>query len=156
MIVARAAKPSRGLTVVAVLVCLIILTLISGAILKASAARRQLAASQEHRLQAEWLAESGAQRALARLTRDRDYAGEIWSIGVDDLGQGQRAPAANGVPGSDMAAARITIAVERLPGASSRRRVHISADYPLDEPRRSRRSKEIMFDLEPSQAGATP
>ena len=34
MIAARAVKPSRGMTVVAVLVCLIIVTLISGAILR--------------------------------------------------------------------------------------------------------------------------
>ena len=34
MIAARAKKPSRGMTVVAVLVCLIIVTLISGAVLK--------------------------------------------------------------------------------------------------------------------------
>ena len=85
MIVARTNKSPRGMTVVAVLVCLIILTLISGAILKASAARRQLATNQEHRLQAEWLAESGAQRAMARLARERDYAGETWSLGLDDL-----------------------------------------------------------------------
>ena len=82
MIVARARKPSRGMTVVAVLVCLIILTLISGAVLKVSVAQRELARSQERRLQAEWLAESGAERALARLARDRDYTGETWSLGA--------------------------------------------------------------------------
>ena len=145
------------MTVVAVLVCLIILTLISGAILKASVAHRQLAASQEHRLQAEWLAESGAQRAMARLGRDRDYAGETWSIGVDDLGLSQRTPPAKGVPEPDKTAApdhdRRRACTGRTP---NRRRVHIPADYPLDEPRRSRHSKEIMIDLEPSQAGATP
>ena len=80
MIAARASKPSRGMTVVAVLVCLIILTLISGAVLKVSVAQRELARSQERRLQAEWLAESGAERAVARLARDRDYAGETWSL----------------------------------------------------------------------------
>jgi Tfp pilus assembly protein PilX len=156
MIAARARKPSRGLTVVAVLVCLIILTLISGAILKASAARRQLAANQEHRLQAEWLAESGAQRAVARLAQNRDYAGETWSLAFEDLGQSERAKAANGSAGADNTAARITIGVERVPAGANRRRVRIQADYPVDEPRRSRHSKEIMIDLEPSKAGATP
>ena len=56
---------------IAVLVCLVILTLISGAILKASAARRQLAIQQERQLQAEWLAESGAERAGAPGRRSR-------------------------------------------------------------------------------------
>jgi len=156
MIVARAKKPSRGMTVVAVLVCLVIVTLISGAILKASAARRLLTINQEHRLQAEWLAESGAQRAVARLTREREYTGETWSLSLDDLGQNQRAPAAKVSASSDKTAARITITVERPPAEANRRRVHIQADYPLDEPRRARHSKEIMIDLEPSKAGATP
>ena len=39
----RAVRPSRGLTVVAVLVCLIIVTLISGAVLKVELAQRELA-----------------------------------------------------------------------------------------------------------------
>jgi hypothetical protein len=156
MIVARTRKPSRGMTVVAVLVCLIILTLISGVILKASLAHRELTRNQERRLQAEWLAESGAQRALARLARDRDYAGETWSLGFDDLGQSQRATPIKSPDGSDKTAARITIAVKREPAVANRRRIHIQADYPLDEPLRSRHSKEIMIDLEPSQAGATP
>jgi len=156
MIVARAKKPSRGMTVVAVLVCLVIVTLISGAILKASAARRLLTINQEHRLQAEWLAESGAQRAVARLTRERDYTGETWSLGLDDLVQNQRGPTAKETAGSDKTAARITITVESVPAEANRRRVHIQADYPLDEPRRARHSKEIMIDLEPSKAGATP
>ena len=156
MIVARARKPSRGLTVAAVLVCLIILILISGAILKTSVARRQLAVNQERRLQAEWLAESGAQRAAARLARDREYAGETWSLGWADLGQSQRTKGADETAGSDKNAARITIAVERVPKEPDRRRVRIQADYPIDEPRRSRHSREMMIDLEPSKAGATP
>jgi Tfp pilus assembly protein PilX len=156
MIVARAKQPSRGLTVVAVLVCLIILTLISGAILKASAARRQLAAKEERRLQAEWLAESGTQRAIARLARDPDYPGETWSLAVGDLGEGPRTKPAQASAGSGNIAARITIAVERVPAETKRRRVRVQADYPLDEPRRSRHSKEIMIDLEPTKAGATP
>ena len=59
MIVARANKPSRGLTVIAVLVCLIVLTIVSGAVLKVGFARRELARAQERRLQADWLVESG-------------------------------------------------------------------------------------------------
>lgn len=156
MIVSRAGKPSRGMTVVAVLVCLVILTLISGAILKASAARRQLAVQQERQLQAEWLAESGVQRARARLAGDRDYTGETWSLALHDLGLTGRVSEAKGKSGSETTAARVTIAVELIPAAANRRRVHIQADYPLDEPRRSRHSRELTIDLEPSQAGATP
>ena len=53
-----------------------------GRLAPARAGRR----SQERRLQAEWLAESGAQRAVARLARDHDYTGETWSLTARDLG----------------------------------------------------------------------
>ena len=156
MIAAPAKKPSRGMTVVAVLVCLIILTMISGVVLKVSVARRELARSQERRLQAEWLAESGVERAIARLALDRDYTGETWSLPARELGRTEHAPTGTSPATADAPAARITIKVERVPAASNRRRVHVQADYPLDAPGRSRHSKEIMIDLEPSQAGATP
>jgi Tfp pilus assembly protein PilV len=156
MIAARAAKPSRGMTVVAVLVCLIIVTLISGAVLKVSVAQRELARSQEQRLQAEWLAESGAERAIARLARDRDYSGETWSLYANDMGRNERTPTSTSPAQAETAIARITIAVNRVPVAANRRRVHIQADYPVNAQGRSRQTKEIMIDLEPSQAGAAP
>jgi Tfp pilus assembly protein PilX len=156
MIAARTKKPSRGMTVVAVLVCLIIVTLISGAVLKVSVAQRELARSQERRLQAEWLAESGAQRAMASLARDRDYRGETWSLSTRDLGRDERAPTGALAAHAEKAAAQVTIAVERVPASTNRRRVHIQADYPLDGQGRSRHTKEIMINLEPSQAGAAP
>ena len=156
MIAARAKKPSRGMTVVAVLVCLIIVTLISGAVLKVSVAQRELARSQERRLQAEWLAESGVERAMARLARDRDYRGETWSLERPRSGAERAAPTGTSPAKAETAAARITITVERVPAATNRRRIHVQADYPLDAHGRSRHTKEIMIDLEPSQAGAAP
>ena len=81
------------MTVVAVLICLIVITLISGAVLKVGLAHRDLVRAQERRLQAEWLAESGVQRALARLAVDRDYAGETWPFSAADLGLPERPPA---------------------------------------------------------------
>jgi Tfp pilus assembly protein PilV len=154
MIRAHAAKPSRGMTVVAVLVCLIIVTLISGAVLKVGLAQRDLARSFERRLQAEWLAESGVERALARLAGDRDYTGETWTVSALDLGQNAAVTAGADKP--DSAAAVITIAVERVPANSSRRRVKVQADYPRDPPRRSRHTKQVTIDLEPGQTGAAP
>ena len=119
MIAARAAKPSRGMTVVAVLVCLIILTLISGAVLKVSVAQRELARGQERRLQAEWLAESGAQRAIARLAarsrlRRRDVVAQPPRPGPERAAP----PASSAPPRPIKPAARITIAVERVPAAA--------------------------------------
>jgi Tfp pilus assembly protein PilX len=142
MIIRRTARSSRGLTVVAVLVCLIIITLVSGSVLKIGLAQRELARAQERRLQAEWLAESGAQRALARFAADSTYTGETWSVSADDLGQSDKA---------SESAATVAIAIERVAADSDRRRVKVTADYPRDPPKRARHTREFMIDLTPSQ-----
>jgi Tfp pilus assembly protein PilX len=156
MIRPPAVQPSRGMTVVAVLVCLIIVTLVTSAVLKVGLAQRELARVQERRLQAEWLAQSGIERALARLDDDRAYAGESWSIGASELGLSERAPASARADQESSAAAVVLIAVERVPGDSGRRRVRAQADYPRDPHRRSRHTQEIMIELKPSQRGAAP
>jgi type II secretory pathway component PulK len=142
MIVKKTGRSSRGLTVVVVLVCLIIITLVSGAVLKIGLAQRELARAQERRLQAEWLAESGAQRALARLAVDSKYTGETWSVSTDDLGQSEK---------SAESAGNVAIAVDSVAADSGRLRVRITADYPRDPPRRARHTREFMIDLKQGQ-----
>ena len=86
MIVLTASPPQRrGLTSVAVLVCLIIITMISGAVIRVGLAPRDEVRAEERSLQAEWLAEAGIQRALARLAVDPAYTGETWDIPAREL-----------------------------------------------------------------------
>jgi len=144
------------MTVVAVLVCLIVVTLVSGAVLKVGLAHLALVRAQEHRLQSEWLAESGFQRALARLAADREYTGETWPISATDLGLPERTPAARTMEKTDGAAAVVTIAVDRVAGFATRRRVRVQADYPRDAPDRSRHSKQVIINLETRKPGVTP
>jgi Tfp pilus assembly protein PilX len=148
MIVATNSTSRRGLTTVAVLVCLLIITLISGALLKVGLARRNMGREHERRLQAEWLAESGVDRALARLARDRNYSGETWPISATDLGLREVGATTASTGSADRSAAIVTIAVEPIPGEANRRRIRVQADYPADEPRRSRHSKKMLIDLE--------
>jgi hypothetical protein len=136
------------MTVVAVLTCLVILTIASGAVLKVGLVHRGLVRGQEHRLQAEWLAESGLQRALARLAKNHDYAGEAWSLHEEDLGLRARPPAKGATEKSSGAAAVVTIAVEPVKGVAARRRIRVQADYPRDAPERSRYSRDVLIDLE--------
>jgi hypothetical protein len=142
MIVKKTSTRSQGLTVVAMLVCLIIVTVVSGAVLKIGLAHRELARAQERRLQAEWLAESGAQRALARLSTNRDYAGETWSLSAQDLGLSEKA---------SESAATVLISVEHGTADRNRCRVKVTADYPRNPPLRARHTRELMIDLKPSQ-----
>jgi type II secretory pathway pseudopilin PulG len=153
MIRSRLKQPRRGMTVVALLICLILITLISAAILKLSTAQREFVRAQERRLQAEWLVESGVERCLAGLAANRDYAGETWPITAVDLGLLSQGNSTGGDHKVDQAAAVVTITVDRLPDNPVRRRVRVQADYPRDSPRRARHSKQILIDLEPTKAG---
>ncbi len=149
-------RSRRAMTTVVVLVCLIVITLIGAALLKVGLAQRIQFRSQEHRLQAEWLAESGLDRALGRLAVDGDYVGEEWPIRAEELGV-PVGPATGQTGGSSAEpAARITIAVERVKEHTNRRRIRVQADYPLDLPARSRHTKLMLIDLEPDKAGVAP
>jgi Tfp pilus assembly protein PilX len=148
MITGKGRRRSRGLTVVATLTCLIVVTLMSAAILRVALSHRNVVRAQERRLQAEWLAESGVQRAIARLGLDREYAGETWAISPADLGQAEPPPASGTATKSDQSAAVVTITIERVPGASAGRMIRVQADYPRDALKRSRHTEEVTIDLD--------
>jgi Tfp pilus assembly protein PilX len=124
-------RPRRGLLTIAVLVCLIVLALIAGAILCTGVARRDEVRAQERRLQAEWLAEAGLRRALARLDADPAYTGETWQIDAHALDSPD--------------AATVAIALERPPGDPTARTIRVQADYPRDPPRRVRCSRQTTI-----------
>jgi hypothetical protein len=155
MIAGRTRRPRRGLAVVAVLVCLIILTLIGATLLKLGLVRRQINRDFELRLQAEWLVESGVNRALARAAKS-DYKGETWRLTAADLGLPERREPINGQEKSDVDAAIVTITVDQPETEARRRRIRVQADYPISGEHRSRFSQELFTDLEPTKAGATP
>ncbi len=143
----RARQRPRGITAVAVLVCLIIVTLVSGALLKLGLAHRDQVRAQERKLQVEWLAQSGIDRGLARLAAKADYSGETWVISPRDLDL----PAG---PGSSKApAAVVVIKVERSGKAPGQRLIKVQADYPPDAPRRARHSNQILVELSSKKTG---
>jgi Tfp pilus assembly protein PilV len=142
MIVSRQ-RPRRGLTVVAVLICLIIVTMIGGAVLKAGLTEREVASASEERLQAEWLAESGADRALSRLDTDVDYKGETWSLSRAELGLGTPARA-----GDESSAAAILIVVDRPAGSPASRHIRVQADYRPNPARHVRHTKQMLINLD--------
>jgi hypothetical protein len=131
MIVARHDRPRRGLLAVAVLVCLLVLAIIAGVLVRSGVAQRNEVRALERRLQAEWLAEAGLRRALARLDVDPGYPGETWEIDARELG------AADG--------ATVAIAVERPAGDGAARAIRVRADFPRDPPRRARCSRQITL-----------
>ena len=83
---------ARGLAIVPALVCLVLVTMLCAAMLKLAHAQRGATRDEERRMQAEWLAESGAARASARLAADAGYRGETWDVPAAALGGPRRGP----------------------------------------------------------------
>ena len=140
----RRGGQQRAIISVAALVCLLVMTVICGSLLRLVHSERTLVRNQERTLQADWLAESALERAALRLSDDPEYRGETWSLSASDLG-GQ-------TPGV------VTINVERLrdTAGSNRRRVTVQADFPIDPPQRIRSRGQAMADIGPGRAGAAP
>jgi Tfp pilus assembly protein PilX len=155
MIQGKGRKPRRGLMVVAVLVCLVVMMLLGGALLKVAFLERESNREAELRLQAEWLVESGLERARARLAADASYPGETWTPSAADLGLADSAAAKTGAGNGDRAGGVVAISVDRS-GGGPRRRVRVQADYPRGGPRPARHSEERFIDLEPQKTGAKP
>jgi hypothetical protein len=118
---------------VMVIACLIVFAIVFGVLTKLGLAARSQARAEERRLRAAWLAESGLERAWARLSASKSYAGETWEIPAETL------------RGPDAAVVRIV--VEDVPGKAGTRRVSAQADYPREGTSRARQSRtaEMTF-----------
>lgn len=123
----------RGAVIVPVLVCFVLIMLICAALIRLVVTERGAGRQDERRLQAEWLAEAGLERAAARLSRTADYTGEAWEITAEELG------------GQD--AGRVTIAVETPKDEPRQRHVTVRADYPLAPERRVRERRTLVIEL---------
>jgi hypothetical protein len=150
MRVHRAASrhPRRGITAVVVLICLVVVSLLSGVLLKVGMAHRQTVRAEERRLQAEWLAQSGLERARHKLAETALYTGETWKLTAADLGL--RAAEAGG-----QGAAVVRITVEPAGSGSSAKRIKVEADCLPDPPRRARHSLQVQVELATQKRGAS-
>ena len=70
----------RGVALLTAIVCLAVVALICGSLVRVAHTQRQQTRTEERRLQAEWLAEAGLERAAAKLADSQEYAGETWQI----------------------------------------------------------------------------
>jgi Tfp pilus assembly protein PilX len=132
----RQRRPRRGLALIPALVCLVLVGMLCALALRSAHTQRMATATEQRRLQAEWLAESGAARASARLAADADYKGETWDVAATALG------------GETHGAGVVRIKVEPVEGGRGRRRIHVEADYPRHDPAiRARHSKSLILDV---------
>jgi Tfp pilus assembly protein PilX len=131
----------RGAVLLTVLVCLIVITLICVVLLRQGVSARGQVQAEERRLQARWLAESGLERAAARLAHDASYTGETWKLSADALG--------GAWPG------QVTITVSGVEGHAARRLVNVQADYPSETTLRARQRAQAMIELNSEPSGET-
>ncbi len=138
----RCGSPRRkGLAIFPAFVCLILVTLMSGVLLKLAASHRSLTRSEQRKAQADWLVESGVSRAAARLTLDSAYRGETWEIPASEMAGG--------------AAAIVRITVESVEKNKQGRSIRIEADYPRGDALRARSSKSLSITLGPETSGGS-
>ncbi|WP_169974840.1 hypothetical protein [Tautonia rosea] len=123
----------RGGAALIALVCLSVIGVVLVGLLRVSKARADQLRLIERGCQADWLVEAGLERAVARITTDPSYNGEIWTIPAESLG---RRPAT------------VVLSVQTVAeGEGDSSRVHVRADYPSDGPPddRVRRSKTFRI-----------
>lgn len=77
----------RGAALVAALVLLTVILITGGVMLQQLAATQRAARQTGRQLQAQWLAESALDRALAQRRANPDYAGETWRPPSADSGE---------------------------------------------------------------------
>ena len=124
-----------GAILVIVMVLLVVVVAVAGSLVTVLIAEHRQLRGHHDRLQALWLAESGAQRAAARLGQSADYAGETWTVPAEAL-SGDRS-------------GQVEIRVQAVAGQPQFRRVLVTADYPNDLHYRKRHSMQQVVEVTP-------
>lgn len=129
----RATSRRNGGFLVVAMICLVLSTVLVGAVLTLVRTQHRQMAQEQLRLQAEWLAESGLERAVSKLHADATYERETWSIAAGELG------------GVDAGA--VTIRVEPVENHPQQRIVHVEAVYPAGSTQAVRRTRQTTIVL---------
>lgn len=129
----------RGVALLTAIVCLAVIAVICGSLIKVVHAQRQQTRTEERKLQAEWLAEAGLERAAVKLADSQDYSGETWQIAATEFaGRGS---------------GNVKITIEKVADQPAIRLVRVQADYPADSDGRARQSKQAVVAIVERQNG---
>jgi hypothetical protein len=118
------------------LVCMTVSAVLIGSLLRLAVVDRRQVRTDQHRLQADWLAESAIGRAVYQLSNNPEYAGEQWDIPAAELG-GRHA-------------GRVEINVASPEDDEGRRVVTAAAVYPTDATLFAKRTKTITLTVDPN------
>ena len=129
----RSIHGRRGVIIIGVMVVITIAMMMLVSWLRTTGVERRQVAKLQHRAQAAWLAESGVERAAARLAASADYAGETWK---PELTKSERA-----------STAQVVIRVTAVAGHPDRKLVSAQATLGSDPLTLTQRTKETTVQL---------
>ena len=122
----------RGAIMIVAMVALMLSSVLLASLIKCGVEQRKQLRFEQHRLQAEWMAESALSRALDRLKTDPGYRGEDWRIPPDEL--------------DGLHSGIVTITVKGADEKPRTQIVSVEAVYPAGEPRFARRTRQVTVE----------
>jgi type II secretory pathway component PulK len=114
-------------------VALLLLTLVTGSLIKSTHLQQKRVTASQFSTQAHWLATSGLERGRAALEQSADYTGEEWKISAADLG------------GSH--AGLVVLNVEPIPSETKKVKLTAVARYPTKTELRAQVTRRQVVDL---------
>ena len=108
----------RGAVLLMVMICLLLVSMIGGSVMKLTLTQQRHIGKETNYLQAQFLAESGIERAVAQLSKNAGYLGESWDISAKELNR--------------RAAGEVVITVSPDAGNTSEKRITVVALFPAN------------------------
>jgi type II secretory pathway component PulK len=132
----------RGVMTIVALVCVMVASTLMIVVVRRALTESQLGRLEVRQAQSRWLAESGLERAAARLASDPKYSGEVWKI-LPGVITGRADETKAGAGGT------VRIEVTTPPDQPSQRVVRVQADWPDDPALRARQTKQATIERPP-------
>jgi hypothetical protein len=126
-------RQRRGAVLAAALVEFVIAAAILFSVLQGMVKHHRQLLVGRQRLQTQWLAQAGVDRAVAQLRKSADYRGEIWRVPADELDGGD--------------SAEVQIRVDTVAGKPDDLHLVVEANYPSDSIHGTQQTRDTIVHL---------
>ena len=120
-----------GAIIVFAMLALLVVSMLGASLLRTVGMSQRQLQREQLRTQAVWLADSGCDRAIARLRREPTYVGESWAVAAEQLAADRTAI--------------VTITVTADPQSDDRAIVSSVAEYPHNSPQAIRITRQMTI-----------
>lgn len=152
-----------GMILMIAIVCVAVASMVFMAVLKTAVTERSAIEARHWQEQARWLAESGVERAAARLAADPAYRGETWRIPAEEIdgndagvvkvevSEEQEGENGKGEEGEKEKESQAVSDSHSSPLISRHFSVRVQADFPDDPHHRARYTKQVPMEIGSSE-----